>query len=322
MNENRQKTILVLGATGKIGGAVVTAFAKAGWQVIAQVRPKHDVTTFTKRHNVTWLTCALDDKSLLDTHVDAVFYGLNPSQYTDKAWQKEAIPMLKQGIAITKAHHARMLFPGNVYVYGKDLPTLIDEGTPQKAETVKGNIRIEMEKLIEHATQLGEMTATIIRAGDYWGDGDHTVFTFCIARKLDKHIVTMLGEPSISTPFAYLPDFAETFVAIAARADALKFFDTFHFKGHQLAHEDWHAALTKYVQDEKGYDGELKTARFSWRLFSVLRLVIPIVKSIYEMRYLWLNAHELDNRKLIALIGEEPHTPMQIALARTVSNMQ
>lgn len=311
----------MLGATGKIGGAVVAAFAKAGWHVIAQVRPKHDVTTFTHVPNVTWLACTLNDKRLLDTRVDAVFYGLNPSEYTDKAWQKDAIPLLKQGIAITTAHRARILFPGNVYVYGKNLPTLIDERTPHKAETVKGNIRIKMEQLLEDATQSGEMTATIIRAGDYWGSGKNTVLGFCIASKIEKNTVTMLGKAGISTPFAYLPDFAEIFVAVAARADALEQFDTFHFKGHQLAHENWHAALTKYVNNNTGQEQTLKHARFSWGLFSILRFVIPIVRSVYEMRYLWLNTHELDNRKLIAFIGEEPHTPMDVALAQTMDDM-
>ena len=39
LKEPTMKTVLVLGARGRFGSAAVRAFARAGWRVVAQVRP-------------------------------------------------------------------------------------------------------------------------------------------------------------------------------------------------------------------------------------------------------------------------------------------
>jgi len=39
------------------------------------------------------------------------------------------------------------------------------------------------------------------------------------------------------------------------------------------------------------------------------------------MRYLWKVPVKLDNRKLIAFLGEEPHTPTQEALRLTLEGL-
>ena len=40
-----------------------------------------------------------------------------------------------------------------------------------------------------------------------------------------------------------------------------------------------------------------------------------------EMRYLWTTAVRLDNRKLVAFLGEEPHTPIDTALRATLRGL-
>jgi hypothetical protein len=40
-----------------------------------------------------------------------------------------------------------------------------------------------------------------------------------------------------------------------------------------------------------------------------------------EMRYLWSRALFLDNRKLVAFLGREPHTPLDEALRATLAGL-
>jgi hypothetical protein len=40
-----------------------------------------------------------------------------------------------------------------------------------------------------------------------------------------------------------------------------------------------------------------------------------------EMRYPWATPVELDNRKLVAFLGEEPHTPLDRALSETLAGL-
>ncbi len=39
------------------------------------------------------------------------------------------------------------------------------------------------------------------------------------------------------------------------------------------------------------------------------------------MRYLWTTPLQLDNRKLVAFLGEEPHTPLDTALRDTLRGL-
>ena len=53
----------------------------------------------------------------------------------------------------------------------------------------------------------------------------------------------------------------------------------------------------------------------------VIKLASPFVDSfneMLEMRYLWQSPLQLDNTKLRTLIGPEPHTPIDVALAATL----
>jgi hypothetical protein len=40
-----------------------------------------------------------------------------------------------------------------------------------------------------------------------------------------------------------------------------------------------------------------------------------------EMRYLWTESLELDNEKLVAFLGREPHTPLDRALRETLQGL-
>ncbi len=46
------------------------------------------------------------------------------------------------------------------------------------------------------------------------------------------------------------------------------------------------------------------------------------MRELIEMRYLWQVPLRLDNRKLVKLLGEEPHTPLDDAVAKTLSSMK
>jgi hypothetical protein len=42
------------------------------------------------------------------------------------------------------------------------------------------------------------------------------------------------------------------------------------------------------------------------------------MRELYKMRYLWRTSIELDNSKLSAFLGEEPHTPLIDAVKTTL----
>jgi hypothetical protein len=101
-------------------------------------------------------------------------------------------------------------------------------------------------------------------------------------------------------------------VRVAEARDRLLPADVLHFRGHTLRGSDWRDVLTP-VAREQGFLPEgraLKLSRLPWGVIRAGGLLIPEWASMAEMRYLWTTPHELDNTRLVSLIGAEPNTAL------------
>ena len=321
-----QRTVLILGARGRFGLAAVRAFAQSDWQVLAQVRPgaqkSDELGPFP---GVTRLSIGMaDQQALLDaaTGASVVVHALNPL-YTNKEWRTVAPALLAQSIALTRALNACLMLPGNVYNYGEDMPTVLREDTPQRAKTVKGQARIAMEQDLAQACGDGQMQAVVIRAGDFFGCGKGSWLDQAMVPKLAKGQMTYPGDMNTARAWAYLPDLAKTFVAVAEKRAELPAFDTFNFSGYALTGNDWVNALTSVAQ-EQGWvksKGALKVGSLPWPLIRMGSVFNPVWASLLEMRYLWDRTHRLDGAKLSAFLGEEPHTDFSAALLSSLQDL-
>ncbi|HSZ51809.1 MAG TPA: hypothetical protein VK801_09585, partial [Caulobacteraceae bacterium] len=45
------------------------------------------------------------------------------------------------------------------------------------------------------------------------------------------------------------------------------------------------------------------------------------MRELMEMRYLWRAPITLSNRKLVAFLGEEPHTPLDVSLREALGEL-
>ena len=59
-----------------------------------------------------------------------------------------------------------------------------------------------------------------------------------------------------------------------------------------------------------------------WWAITLASPFVNVFHEMLEMRYLWQVPLQLDNSKIRALIGEEPHTPIDVALAATLGRSQ
>lgn len=323
------KRVLILGAAGRFGLAAVRAFAGAGWRVVGQVRAQRALSALPVIAGVTWLRCDIDDRQVLleaGAGCQVVIHGLNPP-YTNRAWTEQAPQMMQQAIDIASALGATVMLPGNVYNFGEDMPAQLFEHTPQRATHAKGLVRIALEQQLEAAARAGKMRAVVIRAGDFFGSGRGSMFDLAIVKDLPKGKVTFPGSMAIATSWAYLPDLAQTFVRIADRRDSLAAFDVFHFHGHVLNGSDWRDVLGA-VAVTRGWLCSTRTqpasptlGRFPWGLITLAAPLVPLWRALADMRYLGQRAHALDNSKLLALLGSEPHTPLNMAVKAAVDDL-
>jgi len=324
-------TVLILGARGRFGQAAAGAFARAGWQVLGQVRPGAQGPAIAGVH---WLALEPSDTGALANAARGaavVVNGLNPV-YTHKAWRAEAPALLESAIRISQVLGATLMMPGNVYNFGEAMPALLREGAAQQAAGVKGRIRIAMEQRLQAATQDGSLRAVVIRAGDFFGSGTGSWLDQAVAKDLARGRVTWPGPLSVATPWAYLPDLANTFVKVAQQRSQLDAFAQLHFAGHTVTGQQWVDALTSVAWDQGwlpaargngagGAVGALRVTRMPWPLLRVVGLVVPTFAALAEMRYLWRTPHQLHNQNLCALIGDEPRTAFDDAVRQSLHDL-
>lgn len=308
-----ERTALVIGATGGIGGAVAQALLAAGWKVRAMHRRPTEAAKTAVDPRIEWVRGdSMDPTSVVAAAKGAhvIVHGANPPGYRN--WAGLALPMLESTIAAAKASGARIVFPGTVYNFGPETFPRVNESAPQNPRTKKGAIRVRMENRLRESG----VPTLIVRAGDYFGAGSKNSWFGQAIVKPGK-AVTMLFDPAkadVGHAWAYLPDLAKTMAQLLDRADELATFEVFHFRGHYFDRSRELQEATRRVAKAPS----ARIWRFPWFVTYLLAPFNETFREMLEMRYLWQTSLELVNDKLVAFLGEEPHTPLDIALGETL----
>lgn len=311
------RTVLILGANGRLGLAAAQAFDRAGWQVLAQVR-RAPATGMPAAAPVLAIEPGDTDALVRAAHgASVVVHALNPL-YT--AWARDALPLARCGMTVAERLGALFMLPGNVYNHGTTMPPVLAPDTPQRPDTRKGRIRCDIEA--EMAARPGR--SVVIRAGDFYGgDGTGSWIDLVIARSIARGRLTYPGPLDRPHAWAYLPDLARVFVAVAERAEHLPLHATLHFAGHTLTGGELLAALQQ-AAIALGLPSGTRWRRGSlpWPLLRLGGWVVPMWRELAEMAYLWTTPHALDGAALRQVVGEVANTPVEQAVFEALKAMK
>lgn len=273
------QTVLILGASGKIGRYSQAAFARAGWHVKTWNRKTEDLREAARG-------------------VDVIVNGLNPPRYHD--WARLVPAYTAEVIAAAKASGATVIVPGNVYNYGPRGGEW-SESTPHEPSTRKGRIREEMEQ----AYRASGVRTIVLRAGNFIDPArTDDVMSLLFMRSIQRGRVTLAGDPEAMQAFCFLPDWARAAVMLAEKRAELATFEDVPFPGHAFTAEDLRAFLSREL------GRPIRFAGFPWWLFSALAPFWELAREMLEMRYLWSTSHTLSGQKLARLLPEFRATPM------------
>jgi nucleoside-diphosphate-sugar epimerase len=310
---------LVLGATGGIGGEVARRLVARGWSVRALHRDPDKLPPAAKANGMIWRqgdAMSASDVAAAATGVDVIVHAVNPPGY--KNWGKLVLPMIDNTIAAATAAHARIVLPGTVYNFGPDAFPDLDENSPQHPVTVKGKIRVELEDHLRKAAAAGG-GVLIVRAGDFFGpQAANNWFSQGLVKPgVPVKAITYPGRSRVGHQWAYLPDVAETMVRLLEVSDRLDPFAMFHMDGH------WDADGTQMVEAIRRAAGNpnIPVGKTPWLLIRAASPFVPVFTELLEMRYLWQLPIRMNNARLKATLGEEPHTPWDIAVRTTLEGL-
>jgi nucleoside-diphosphate-sugar epimerase len=308
---------LVLGATGGVGGETAAALARHGWSIRALAR---DPAKGAKaRPNYDWRQGdALDAAAVAYAAEGArlIVHAVNPAGY--RGWAKVVLPMLENTIAAARDTGARILLPGTIYNYGPDAFPLLGEESPQHPATRKGAIRVAMEARLEAVAAEG-VRSLVLRAGDYFGPrpGNGWFSEALVKPGQPVTAITYPGRPGVGHAWAYLPDVAEAFARLADREGELGPFARFHFAGHW---DQDGGQVVQAIRRAMG-DPDLKASPLPWSLLPLIAPFNETMRELMEMKPFWRAPVELDNTRLVAFLGEEPHTPLDRAVRETLKGL-
>lgn len=301
--------VLILGAAGRLGRELTTAFARAGWHARAQLRGEAP-PEWRGLHLISPLRADALDTAALSRAAAGCSVVVNALSAPYHRWDQAALPLARSAQAAARQAGALLMLPGNVYNFGRELPARLAPDTPEVGDTPKARLRIRMEGEMAEDARLDSL---VLRAGDFFGGaGRGSWFDLAIVSRLAAGKLVYPGDATVPHAWAYLPDLAASFVALAGQRGQLKGHRRLHFAGHGVSGEQLRQALS----EASGRD--LKLAGMPWGLLRLAAPLVPSWRAVLEMRYLWLRAHQLDGAALAAQVGPEPHTPLALALRQSL----
>ncbi|PWJ13848.1 NAD-dependent epimerase/dehydratase family protein [Jannaschia seohaensis] len=276
-------TVLVLGASGKVGRHSSKAFQDKGWTVKTFNRRKDDMVEAAKG-------------------VDVIVNGLNPPNYHD--WKTILPAVTRDVIKAASTSGATVILPGNVYHFG-DQPGTWSEHTPAKPVSQKGRIRLDLERTYKES---GVQTI-VLRGGNFIDpDGQDCVLSTIYLRSIRKGKITLPGPKSTRQAFCYLPDWARAAAELAEMRGRLGRFEDIPFPGHTLSAEQIKEILEQALNRKLGF------TKFPWPVLTLLSPVWELAREAKEMRYLWNTDHALSDETFTSLLPKFSGTAVETAL--------
>lgn len=323
-SRDKHNTVLVLGASGGIGGEVARQLRNRGWQVRALQRDAAQVSKAAgQRDGITWLhgdAMNREDVMAAAEGCAVIVHAVNPAGY--RRWAELVLPMLDNTIAAASAQGSTIVLPGTVYNYGPDALPRLAEDAPQRPHTGKGAIRAELERRLQAATEDSQARVIIVRAGDFFGPrvGNSWFSQGLIKPGRPVTTVSLPGAPGVGHQWSYVPDVAQTMVELLQRRAKLPAFASFHMAGHWDADGRQMGETIRAVVAWHG-GGAPKLRAFPWWLVALAAPFVTTLRELREMRYLWRQPVRMSNTRLLAVLGREPHTPLDEAVEATLEGL-
>lgn len=302
----------VLGAKGSIGAAMVRRARFAGHQVRAVVRPGKTTAGFPA--GVEVVPADLQSRASVVEAArgsDVVVHAAN-APYPE--WPRLVPLLAENALAAAEASGSTLVFPGNVYVYGRPRSRPVTEEHPQEPHTEKGRIRVGVERTFLQAHRDGRVDLVLPRYPDFYGPGVmHEIFRPLFEGALAGRPCRWPLDADAPHEFILIDDAAEAMMKLIGTSGAHG--RAVHVPGpHAITPREW----IRLIYSASG-SGEPTVRAFGRGMFRLVGVFNPMARAAYEMTYLFDDPILLDGSLYRSLTGSpHPATPYEEGVRRTV----
>jgi nucleoside-diphosphate-sugar epimerase len=296
--------VTVLGATGGLGRNVVDAALARGHAVRALVRAP------SKAKLPAAVTVVQGDATDVEKVKEAcaaevVFFCVNPPF---SEWATAFPPLLSAAIAGARANGARLIFPGNVWIYGEVEPgAIVDETRKPTPTSVRGKLRAAMEETLFSSG----VDARLLRLPEFYGPSVVTLTARIFRAVLENKRLLWPGPLDRELEFVFMPDAAKALVAIAELGAAVP--QRLHLPGSRSTARNFCELVSAAAKKS-----HRATSVPMWAL-ALAGVFDGAAKGAHDIRHLQTHPVLLDGKLLEKTIGSVPVTPLNEAIAQTLA---
>jgi len=310
----KSSTHLILGFTGGIGRSVALALNKREIHTRVMVRNPEKAKTYASELNnleiIQGDVMNSEDVNKAMNGVSVVYYCVNIPY---PAWEKYALKLFNNCLTNAVKNNVKIIFPGNVYVYGHARYNPVNEFHPHAAHTKKGQIRMEMEEMMALARKDQALDYTIVRMPDFYGPFVINTFSERLyVNAIQNKKVQWIGDLDAEIELIYIEDGGEAMVMAALSKESSG--EIFNLPGFGIT------TARKYLTEivsEAGSKSKISTFN-SELMFKAIGLFSPLIREVHEMIYLKREKLILDGSKFKDTIGPIPSTSYTEGIKNTL----
>ncbi|HEX3030607.1 MAG TPA: NAD-dependent epimerase/dehydratase family protein [Clostridia bacterium] len=303
---------VVLGANGAVGQAVVKELQNYLVEVRQVGRTEKSVKGYFKA-DIT------DSEQLKKVFKNCkVAYLCAGVAYSSKLWASEWPKIIDSVIEALKGSETKLVYLDNIYLYGPmPLENPIKETHLRKPVSKKGRARLSVVERLESEEVRKNLNWVIGRSADFFGpNAKSSLFADSFIGNMWKDTKPYyIGSAGVVHTYSYVPDIARALVNLAFAET--KSGETYHLPVYSpMIVED----VVKEVNSVM--NKSLEVNAMSKGSHSFLRLFVPALKELYEMRYQFDHPYVLDDSKFRKQFPDFKQTDFKDAMKETVLSLK
>ena len=307
---NMDGTHVVFGATGAYGYSVIRKLVEKRCTVRAVVRDERRAADLYTGKVEVELADVMneDDVSRVCKDASVIYLGHNfPYVYWKKYYMRSILNILKG----SEGSRPLIVFPGNVYGYGRFQYLPVDESHLLNARSEKGMIRNEIEAVLWDYHLKGRLNVIVPRFADFYGPNVVNELYGAIFRNAikDKSVIWPMNA-DVEHNFTYIDDAAEATLLMVQ--DPGTYGNVFHVAGPSITPR-------KFIEEifhSAGCRARIKV--LSRKFIRAFGLFNSNARELIELLYEYEDPYALDDSKLLKTFPNFSYTPFKIGIRRTI----
>ena len=237
--------------------------------------------------------------------------------YKLSVWQAQWPGLVRNIINACSDTGTKLVFLDNIYMLSDQSMPHMTESSPMEPSSEKGKVRAEVDRMILDAADSGRIRACIARAADFYGyiQPNKSILLDLVIRKMaagkkPQWFYTINRKHS----FSYVPDIGRALALLGQSPQSW----------NQVWHVPTAPAMTleeiiRFINQALGTN--LRPMVTNEFVTSIIRLFIPALAEMKELKYQMVQDYVLDSSKFEKAFGFTP-TPMEKGLKEILEQIQ